>query len=104
MRRPLRPTSLRWSRFCFVGLLGLCCACGRKATQQDCELIVDRNIEVELRSRGVTDTDIVSKRKEEIRPTMKEDIDRCVGKRLTDRTLACVKTAETAEQIDKCLR
>ena len=28
----------------------------------------------------------------------------CVGKRITDGMMACVKTAQTADQIDKCLR
>ena len=78
--------------------------CGRKATREDCEMIVDRNIEVKLRADGVTDPAVIQKRKDEIRPTLKEDIDKCVGKRVTDSMMTCVKTAETAEQIDKCLR
>jgi hypothetical protein len=39
-----------------------------------------------------------------MRASMKDDIDKCVGKRVTDGMMACVKTAETAETIDKCLR
>jgi len=78
--------------------------CGRKATREDCEMIVDRNIEVKLRADGVTDPSVIQKRKDEIRPTLKEDIDKCVGKRVTESMMTCVKTAETAEQIDKCLR
>ena len=46
----------------------------------------------------------VAKRKEELRASLKHDIDKCVGKRVTDGMLTCVKGAETAEQIDKCLR
>jgi len=79
-------------------------ACGRKATHEDCELIVDRNIEVKLKADGTTDPAIVQKRKDEIKPTLKDDIDKCVGKRVTDGMMSCVKTAETPEQIDKCLR
>jgi len=67
-------------------------------------MIVDRNIEVKLRADGVTDPSVIQKRKDEIRPTLKEDIDKCVGKRVTESMMTCVKTAETAEQIDKCLR
>jgi hypothetical protein len=79
-------------------------ACGRKATREDCEMVVDRNIEVKLKADGVTDPAVVQKRKDELRPTLKEDIDKCVGKRVTDGMMKCVRTAETAEQIDKCLR
>ena len=79
-------------------------ACGRKATLADCEMVVDRNIEVKLRADGVTDPETIEKRKSELRGSLKEDIDKCVGKRVTDAMMACVRTAETAEQIDKCLR
>ncbi len=78
--------------------------CGRKATRTDCELVVDKNVEVKLKADGLTDPTLIQQRKAELRESLKEDIDKCVGKRVTDGMLACVKTAETAEQIDKCLR
>jgi hypothetical protein len=78
--------------------------CGRKATREDCEVVVDRNVELQLKALGVTDPSVVAKRREEMRASMREDIDKCVGKRVTDGMMACVKTAETAEKIDKCLR
>ena len=79
-------------------------ACGRKATRDDCEVVVDRNVELQLKALGVTDPSTVAKRREEMRASMKEDIDKCVGKRVTNGNMACVKNAETAEKIDKCLR
>ncbi len=92
-------------RWLFVVSVLLCLAgCGRKATRTDCEAVVDKNVEVKLKADGVTDPPLVAKRKEELRESLKEDIDKCVGKRVTDGMMACVKTAETAEQIDKCLR
>ena len=78
--------------------------CGRKATREDCEIVVDRNVELQLKALGVTDPAIVAKRRDEMRASMKDDIDKCVGKRVTDGNMACVKSAETAEKIDKCLR
>jgi hypothetical protein len=92
-----------------LGALGLVVAlgvagCGRKATRQDCEVVVDKNVELQLKALGVTDPDVVGKRREEMRAAMREDIDKCVGKRVTDSMMACVKKAETAEKIDKCLR
>ena len=59
--------------------------CGRKATREDCDLIVD-------------------KRKLELRESLKDDIDHCVGKRVTNAMLGCVKSSDTPDQIDKCLR
>lgn len=88
----------------FVGVLVTMTGCGRKATRTDCELVVDKNVEVKLKADGLTDPTLIQQRKAELRESLKEDIDKCVGKRVTDGMLACVKTAETAEQIDKCLR
>jgi hypothetical protein len=78
--------------------------CGRKATRDDCEVVVDRNVELQLKALGVTDAAVVSKRRVEMRTAMREDIDHCIGKRVTDSTMACVKKAETTEAVDKCLR
>ena len=78
--------------------------CGRKATREDCETVVDKNVELQLKALGVTDPAIVAKRRDEMRASMRDDIDKCVGKRVTDSMMACVKNAETADKIDKCLR
>jgi hypothetical protein len=95
---------MRWS-FGASLLLGLALAgCGRKATREDCERLFDKNVEVKLKSDGVSDPAVVQKRQEELRASFKEDIDKCIGRRVTDGMLSCVSTAESAEQIDKCLR
>jgi hypothetical protein len=86
-----------------VALLSLT-ACGRKAQRADCEIVVDRNVELQLAALGIKDPQVVSKRRDEMRASMKDDIDRCVGKRVTDGMMACIKTAESAEKIDKCMR
>ena len=83
-----------------LALLG----CGRKATREDCETVVDRNVELQLKALGVTDPAVVAKRRDEMRGSMRDNIDKCVGKRVTDSMMACVKSAETADKIDKCLR
>lgn len=97
--------ALEMRRLCPILLVPLAVAgCGRKATRADCETIVDRNVEVRLKADGETDPARIAKRKEELRVQLAEDIDRCVGKRVTDGMMSCVKTAEKPEQIDKCLR
>ncbi|MDB4933099.1 MAG: hypothetical protein JWP87_71 [Labilithrix sp.] len=86
-----------------VGLVALG-GCGRKATREDCEAVVDKNVELQLKALGVVDPAVIAKRRDEMRGSMHEDIDKCVGKRVTDGMMACVKGAETADKIDKCLR
>ena len=107
--RATRPSRMRRPFTGFaIGLLStvavLLVGCGRKATRADCELVVDKNVEVKLKSDGLIEPALVQKRKEELRASLKDDIDKCVGKRVSDGMLTCVKGAETAEQIDKCLR
>jgi hypothetical protein len=76
--------------------------CGRKATQADCDLILDRYVEVQLRAMNVNDPATIAKRETEMRAEMKDEIRDCVGKRVTDSMLGCVKRAQTNEEIDKC--
>jgi hypothetical protein len=78
--------------------------CGRKATEEDCALIVDRYVEIELKTLKITDSAVVEKRKIEMRSDLKDDLKTCPGKRITDSMLACVKKAETNDQLDKCTR
>jgi hypothetical protein len=76
--------------------------CGRKATQADCDLIVDRYVEVQLHAMNVTDPATIEKRKVEMRDAMKSEFKDCIGKRVTDGMLTCVKNANTNDEIDKC--
>ncbi len=101
MRRSLR--ALAFSGLAVLAVVALS-GCGRRATRADCEAIVDKNVEVKLKADGITDTTLVLKRKDELRAMLKDDLDKCVGKRITDSMLACVAAAQTAENIDKCLR
>jgi hypothetical protein len=76
--------------------------CGRKATQADCDLIVDRYVEVQLRAMNINDPATIEKHKAEMRHDVKDELRDCVGKRVTDGMLACVKRAQTNDEMDKC--
>ena len=106
LHRVVIRSSLFWLILGFGGLgaLPVLVGCGRKATREDCEVVVDKNVELQLKALGVTDPAIVGKRRDEMRAAMKDDIDKCVGKRVTDGMMTCVRNAETADKIDKCLR
>jgi hypothetical protein len=78
--------------------------CGHPATEADCTLIVDRNVEVQMRAMNIKDPASIKKRQEELRAQMKSEMKDCVGRRVTQRTLTCVQGAETPEAIDDCLR
>ena len=78
--------------------------CGRRATAKDCDFIVDRYVEIELRALKVSDPAIIQQRKTEMRRDLKDDVKACPGKRITDSMIACVSRAETNDELDKCTR
>jgi len=85
--------------------VALLVGCGRKATEADCQLIVDQTVAVKLKEKNVTDPAAVTKMQEELRNEVKGDVmDGCVGKRISDSALTCIKGAQTQEEIVKCLR
>jgi hypothetical protein len=107
----MRKRTPAWSALRSAPLLGsivlaavALAGCGRNATEADCQLIVDRNTEVKLRSMNITDNAAIDKRKEEMRAQFQETIRGCVGRRVTDGMMNCVKKAETEDEIDHCLK
>jgi hypothetical protein len=79
-------------------------SCGRRATQADCDVILDRMVVVKLKQRNVTDPESISKLQGELRKSAETDLQGCVGRRITDSAMACIRKAETQEAIVKCLR
>ncbi|HTM44891.1 MAG TPA: hypothetical protein VL137_08050 [Polyangiaceae bacterium] len=97
MKFPLLPCSVCLS----LSLLG----CGRPATVQDCEQIVARITELELKHASVTDPAVVA---EEVNKNKQLFHDRamaqCVGRRVTKSFLHCIDSAQTADQLlGECL-
>jgi hypothetical protein len=83
--------------------LGLA-ACGRPATADECNAIIAKSAELELRAQNVTDPAIIAQRIEAVKAARGEELLRhCVGKRITDRALACVARAASPKEVDECL-
>jgi hypothetical protein len=93
-------------------LVLLCCAvaltaCGHPATQKECEEIAERVALLELKQSAVgqdaaTVKEEVAKTRAWARETSLKD---CVGKRITDRAMACVREAKEAREIvDGCFK
>jgi hypothetical protein len=79
--------------------------CGRPATEAECDEIVGRIAELELREAKNADPADVQKQVAETKQAFHEKTrSQCVGKRVTDYALRCVRNAKTAEEIvQKCL-
>jgi hypothetical protein len=76
--------------------------CGRKATVEDCQEIVKRIVELELQT--VVSQQELGSEVVQAQQTFKERaLSDCVGRRITDKSLACVAAAkDTATIIDDC--
>ena len=87
-----------------IGFLGLTAlGCGRKATEADCDLIIDRNTEVAMKAINITDPAAIAKKQAQIRTDMKEELKDCVGRRISDSIIACVRAAQSTDEINKCM-
>ena len=92
-----------------LALASLASACGRPATEDECRTIAERLVELECKAQHVTDpTEIASRQAAALdagvegRRSLYEG---CVGRRITDGAMACIRAAQTADEItDKCLR
>jgi hypothetical protein len=82
----------------------LAAGCGRRATEADCQLIVDKSVEVQLRQMSTTDAPAIHKREEQVRSELQGEIKSCEGRRVTDKTMSCVQSASTTQELDQCLR
>ena len=100
----MRPTgSHLWLLLLLLCVLG----CGHPATSKECQEIVERVATLELEKGGspvepkLVGTQVHETKKALSANTLKD----CVGKRITDRAMQCVRTASNAQQIvDDCFK
>lgn len=78
--------------------------CGRRATQADCQLIVDRSVELQSQEVNETDPKVLQERVRRIRAALEDDIKECENRRVTERTMACVQAAKSNQELETCLR
>jgi hypothetical protein len=91
------------SRTLLVALLlgsALVSGCGRPATLDECNEIVKRITELELKSKGSAGRSAEMVR-ETIDALSKTTMKDCVGRRIDDGAMACVRTASDAQQLVK---
>lgn len=93
-----------WALAALSSVLPWWLGCGHPATREECVEIFERNAELELRLQHITDAEEVRKRIAAARERKGDELlQQCVGKRLTDRAMQCVRQAESTEELDECL-
>jgi len=60
-----------------VLLAGTVCGCGRRATEVDCQLIVDKSVELQLRDTNQTSAEAIEKREEQVRAELQDEMKSC---------------------------
>ena len=86
-------------------MLAVLAGCGHPATAGECDEIFRRSAELELKAQNVSNPEEISRRVEEARVARGEELTReCVGNRITDAAMECVRGAQTAEELDGCLK
>jgi hypothetical protein len=94
-----------FSKFVVTLVGALLIGCGRPATVQDCEQIVARVTELELKQASITDPAVVQEQVVNTKAAFQDQaMAQCVGKRVTSSFMECIAHASTAEQLLKeCL-
>ena len=88
-----------------TSLLVVCSGCGHPASEQECQEILQRSAELELRSRNITDTDTIQSRVAAAREAKREQLmGLCLGRRITDAAMACIRRAASSEALEACLQ
>jgi hypothetical protein len=88
--------------FLFV-LLGLS-AC-RRATQADCQVIIDKSVELQMKESNKDEPALVAKEKERLTKEMEEAMGKnCVGRIMSKSAIDCVKGAQSTKQLEQCVR
>ena len=94
-------SGVRHGLVCAVLVCGVL-SCGRKATVEDCEQIVKRIVELELQS-VVPQKEMTSEVVQAQQTFKDRALSECVGRRITDKSLACVAAAkDSATIVDDC--
>lgn len=108
MTAPLRrSTALGLAATLALGVAGA--GCGHPATNAECREILDRIVDLELKSQHVTDPAEIEKRRQDLEASISSGTsgvyEGCLGKRITDKQMQCVRTASSVDQItDRCLK
>lgn len=90
-----------WPIF-LIHVLGVLSAlgCGKPATADECQRIVERITELELKEARIADDEVVKAQVAQTQVAFKERmLSDCVGQRISSGAIACVEQATTAREI-----
>ena len=80
-------------------------SCGHPATRDECGEIARRMAELTV-SEQITDKKLVEDELKKIESSQElaERMSQCIGNRITDGAMKCVRQAKTADKLESCFR
>ena len=86
-------------------LLGFTAGCGRPATEAECEEIVERTARLKIQETAPARPETVDKEVSRLKESLRGKIlEGCVGKRITNSAMVCVREAETSDAVQECFK
>lgn len=83
----------------------LLCHCGRPASAEECQEIVTRITELELKASYDASPSDVAREVSTVREALSDRIGKeCVGQRITDAAMQCFRAAETSKDAAECFQ
>jgi small lipoprotein (TIGR04454 family) len=78
----------------------------RRATQADCQLIIEKSVELQLKESNRADNpEFVAKEKERLTRELDEAAGKnCVGRFMSNSSLNCVRSAQTTQELERCVK
>ena len=77
--------------------------CGRPATRAECDEIVERMARLQLESTRPARPETIEAKVEQTKAKLVDKTkEYCLGKRVTNRAMECVRSAQTAEAVELC--
>lgn len=78
--------------------------CGRPATRDECDALLTKTAELELRRRDITDPTAIEAQIARMKAVRGDDyLKKCIGMRITDKALRCAQSADSQTALDACL-
>lgn len=94
-----------WKQSLLFGTLLAAFGCGHRATVKECEEIVERVARLELERAKVGPATLASELKIAKESFQKDMGRRCVGRRVTEEAMSCVRSAKSSQEIEEvCFR
>ena len=87
-----------------AALFALSACADERASEEQCRVIFDRLVELELHAMGFEDPALEARRKAEFSVRYRRALGSCVGRRISPDAMECVATAKTTETVShECL-